>query len=174
MTAYDPMGYVNADGQCGLPLCSHQHQQNLVLDPSFYQRCDDFFDCYKTVTQHPTLPIPPSSGSSELGNALVDISMLEPQPMSRASISLPSPPLPSQPAPKHKPSEDEIGLNPEKRHGVTASSQPFSPMVPLGSPLLTDDHAHSMREDQGSFHVSMSSMAHTSTPLYRHSSLYHY
>jgi hypothetical protein len=170
-TTYDPTGYVNADGQYGLPL-GNQHQQNLVSDPSVYLRCDDSFDHYETATQHPTLPIPPSSGSSELGNALVDISTPEPQSTSRASISLPSLPLPSQPAIKHEPSEGAIGPNPVKiEYGATASGQPFSPMTPL----LPGDHApYTKEEDQEPLHVPTSSMARASTPLHGHSSLRHH
>jgi hypothetical protein len=171
---YDPTGYVNADGQYSLPLGS-QHQQNMVSDPSVYLRCGDSFDHYETVTQHPALPLPPSSGSSELGNALVDISTPEPQSTSRTSISLPSLPLPSQPAPKLEPSEGVIGLNPVKtEYGATASGHPFSPMTPLGSPSFTGDHAPYMKEeDQEPLHVT-SSMPRTSTPLHGHSSLRHH
>jgi hypothetical protein len=175
-TTYDPTGFVNADGQYGLPLGHSQHQQNLVSDPSVYIRCNDSFDHYETVTQHPALPVPPSSGSSELGNALVDISTPEPQSTSRSSISLPSLPLPSQPAPKLEPSEGAIGLNPVKtEYGATASGQPFSPMTPLGSPSLTGDHASYIKEeDQEPLHVGIPSMPRTSTPLHGHSSLRHH
>ena len=68
-----PAGCADADGQCSYPLGS-QDQQYLVSDPSVYLSCDGSFDHYETVTQHPALLIPPSSGYSELGNALVDIS----------------------------------------------------------------------------------------------------
>jgi hypothetical protein len=170
-TTYDHPTYFSADGQYCMPLGS-QHQQNLVSDHAGYLRCDDSFDHYETVTQHPILPIPPSSGSSELGNALVEISPPEPQPMSRASITLPSLPLPSQPAPKHDPSEGAIGPNPVKtEYGVTASGQPFSPMTPLDSPSLTSDHGPYIKEEiQDQFHVG-SSMPRASTPLHGHSSL---
>ena len=170
-TTYDHSGYVNADGQYGLPLGS-QHQQNLVSDPSVYLR--DSFDHYETVT-HPALPIPPSSGSSELGNALVEISAPEPHSTSRAPISLPSLPPSSQPAPKLEPSEVTIGLNPVKNeYGATASGQPFSPMTPLGSPSLAGDHApYTKEEDQEPLHVGPSSMPRASTPLHGHSSLRH-
>jgi hypothetical protein len=95
-TTYDHRtGYLTADGQYCMPLGS-QHQQNLVSDHAGCLRCDDPFDHYEPVTQHPILPIPPSSGSSELGNALVETSPPEPQPMSRASIAL-SPVSPSPP-----------------------------------------------------------------------------
>ncbi len=173
-TTYDPAGYVNPDGQYGLPLGS-QHQQNLVPDPSVYLRCDDSFNHYETVTQHPALPIPPSSGSSELGNALVEISTSEPQSTSRAPISLPSLPLTSQPAPKREPSEGATGLSPVKtEYGATASGPPFSPMTPLGSPSLTGDHvSFKKEEDQEQLHVSTSSMPRASTPLHGHSSLRH-
>ncbi|KAF8497370.1 hypothetical protein F5888DRAFT_277043 [Russula emetica] len=155
MTTYDPTGYINADGQYGLPLGS-QHQQNLVSDPSVYLRCDGSFDHYETVTQHPALPVPPSSGSSELGNALVEISTPEPQSTGRTSISLPSLSLPSQPTPKQEPSEVVIGLNPVKT-----------------DPSLTGDHAPYMKEeDQESLHVG-TSMPRASTPLHGHSSLRH-
>jgi hypothetical protein len=177
-TTYDPMGYVNANGQYGfkLPLGS-QHQQNLASDPSVYPRRADSFDHYETVTQHPALPIPPSSGSSELGNALVDISTPEPQSMSRTSISLPSLPLPSQPAPNLEPSEGAIGLNPVKtEYGATAIGQPFSPMTLLGSPSLTNDHApytKDSEEYQEPLRVG-TSMPRTSTPLQGHSSLHYH
>ena len=88
MTYDHPTRYLTADDQYFMLLGS-QHQQNPVWDHAGYLYCDE------TVTQHPILPIPPSSGSSELGNALVEISPTEPQPMSRASIAL---------APKHDPS----------------------------------------------------------------------
>jgi hypothetical protein len=173
-TTYDPTGYVN-DGQYGLPLGS-QHQQNLVSDPSVYIRCDDSFDHYETVTQHPALPVPPSSGSSELGNALVDISTPEPQSTSRSSISLPSLPLPSQPAPKLEPSEGAIGLNPVKtEYGATASGQPFSPMTPLAAHRsLVTMRSYIKEEDQEPLHVGIPSMPRTSTPLHGHSSLRHH
>ena len=156
-----------------MPL-GNQHQQNLVTDPSVYLRCGDSFDHYETVTQHTALPIPQSSGSSELGNALVDISTPEPQSTSRTSISLPSLPLPPQPALKHEPSEGAIGLKPVKtEYGATASGQTFSPMTPL-SPSLSCDHAPYMKEeDQESFHVGTSSMPRASTPLHGHGSLRH-
>lgn len=161
-TTYDPTGYINADGHYGLPLGS-QHQQNLVSDPSVYH---DSFDHYETVTQHSSLPISSSSGSSELGNALVDVSTPEPQSTSRSSISLPSLPLPSQPTPKLEPSEVVIGLNPVKNeYGATASGQPFSPMTPLGSPL-----PYTKEEDQESLHVGT---PRASPPLHGHSSLRH-
>jgi hypothetical protein len=170
-TTYDPTGYVNADGQYGLPLGS-QHQQNLVSDHSDYLRCSDSFDHYGTVTQQPTLPIPPSSGSSELGNALVDISTPEPQSTSRTSISLPSLPLPSQPVPKLEPAEGAIPVKTE--YGATASGQPFSPMTSLGSPSLTGDHAAYMKEEDQEPLIGTSSMPRTSTPLHGHSSLRHH
>jgi hypothetical protein len=157
-----------------LPLGS-QHQQNLVSDPSVYLRCGDSFDHYETVTQHTVLPIPPSSGSSELGNALVDMSTPEPQSTTRSSISLPSLPLSSQPAPKQEPSEGVIGLNPVKtEYGATPGGQPFSPMAPLGSPSLTGDHAPYMKEeDQEPLQVGASSIPRAPTPLHGHSSLRH-
>jgi len=170
-TTYDPTGYVHADGQYGLPFGS-QHQQNLAPDPSVYLRCDDSFDHYETVTQQPALPIPPSSGSSELGNALVEISTPEPQSTGRTSISLPSLPLPPQLVPKREPSEGAIPVKTE--YGATASGQPFSPMASLGSPSLTGDHApYKKEEDQESLHVGTSSMPRASTPLHGHSSLRH-
>jgi hypothetical protein len=145
-----------------------QHQQNLVSDPSSYLRCDGSFDHYGTVTQHPILPVPPSTGSSELGNALVEISSAELQPTSRTSIALPSLPLPSQPATKHEPCEGTIGLIPIKNeYGVTA----FSPMTPLDS---TGDHAPFIKEeDDEQAHVGNSSMRRDSTPLHGHGSLCH-
>lgn len=144
----------------------------MVSDHSAYLRCGDSFDHYESVTQHPVLPIPPSSSSSELGNALVEISNPEPQSTSRSSISLPS--LPSQPAPKREPSEGVIGLNPVKtEYGATPSGQPFSPMASLGSPSLTGDHAPYKEEDQEPLHVGASSMPRTSTPLHGHNSLRH-
>jgi hypothetical protein len=171
-TSYDPTGYFTADGQYCLPLGS-QHQQNLVSDPSGYLRSDASFDHYETVTQHSNLPIPPSSGSSELGNALVEISSPKPQPMSRASITLPSLPLPSHPAIKLEPSEGAIGLNPVKtEYGVPHSGQSFSPMTPLDSPSLTSDHApYTKEEDQEQHHVGASSMPRASTPLRGHGSM---
>ena len=171
-TSYDTSGYFTTDGY-GLPL-GGQHQQNLVSDPSCYLRCDGSFDHYGNVTQHPILPIPSSSGSSELGNALVEISSAEPQPTSRASIALPSLPLPSQPIPKHEPCEGTIGLNPIKaEYGATASGQPFSPMTPLDSPSLTGDHSPYIKEEDQEQHVGTSSMRRASTPLHGHGSLRH-
>jgi hypothetical protein len=165
-TTYDPTGYINADGQYGLPVGS-QHQQNLVSDPLAYLHCDDSFDHYETVTQHPALPAPPSS-FSELANALVNISTPEPRSTSRSSISLPSLPLPSQPTFKLEASEGVIGLNPIKNENcATASGQPFSPMTPLGSPSPYKE------EDQESLHVGTPSIPRTSTPQHRHSSLRH-
>ncbi len=148
-------------------LLGSQHQQNLVSDPPVYLHYDDSLDRYKTVTQNSALPIPPSSDSSELGNALVEISTSEPQSTSWSSISLPSLPLPSQPAPKLKPSEGVIGLNLIKNeYGATASCQPFAPMTPLGSPSLSGNYAPYMKEeDQESPHVGTTSMPRTSTPL---------
>jgi hypothetical protein len=169
-TTYDhTTGYFAADGQYCMPLGS-QHQQNLVSDHAGYLRCDDSFDHYETVTQHPILPIPPSSGSSELGNALVEISPPEPQPMSRASIALPSLPLPSQPAPKHDPSEGAVGHPVKTEYGTTASGQPFSSMAPLGSPSLTSDHAPYIKEEVQDHFLSM---PRSSTPHHGHSSLRH-
>jgi len=164
---YDTTGYFTAEGQYCMPPGS-QHQQNLVSDPSSYLRCDGSFDHYGTVTQHPILPVPPSSGSSELGNALVEIPSAEPQPTSRTSIALPSLPLPSQPATKHEPCEGLIGLNPIKtEYGVTA----FSPMTPLDS---TGDHVPFIKEeDDEQAHVGTSSMRRDSTPLHGHGSLCH-
>ena len=166
-TTYDTTGYFMGEDQYCLPLGS-QHQQNLVSDPSSYLRGDGSFDHYGTVTQHPIHPIPPSSGSSELGNALVEISSAEPQPTSRTSIALPSLPLPSQPATKHEPCEGTIGLNPVKtEYGVTA----FSPMTPLDS---TGDHSPYIKEeDDEQSHVGTPSMRRASTPLHGHGSLCH-
>jgi hypothetical protein len=167
LTTYDRTGYINADSQYGLPLGS-QHQQNLVPDPLVDLRCDGSFDRYGTVTQHPALPVPPSSGSSELANALGDISTPEPRSTSRSSISLPGLPLPSQAAPKLEASESVIGLNPVKNeYGATASGQPFSPMTPLGSPSPYKE------KDQESLHVGTPSIPRASTPLHGHSSLRH-
>jgi hypothetical protein len=129
-----------------LPLGS-QHQQNLVSDPSVYLRCGDSFDHYETVTQHTVLPIPPSSGSSELGNALVDMSTPEPQSTTRSSISLPSLPLPFQPSPEHEPSEGVIGLNPV--------------------------NSEYTKEGQEPLHVGASSILCASSPLHGHGSLPH-
>ncbi|KAI0301390.1 hypothetical protein BC826DRAFT_1101988 [Russula brevipes] len=69
---YDPTGYFSADGQYCLPH-DGQHQQGLASDSSGYIRYDDALDHYGPVGQHPVLPIPHSSSSSELENALVDI-----------------------------------------------------------------------------------------------------
>jgi hypothetical protein len=123
-TTYDPTRYINADVQYS-------------------------FDHYETIA-HPALPIPPASGFSELGNALVESSTSEPQSTSRSTISLPSLPLPSQPPPKHEPSE-----------GVSSS-------------LLTGDYSPCMKEEgQEPLHVGTSSMPRSSTPLHGHSSLRH-
>ena len=72
---YDPTGYMNANGQYGLPLAS-QRQQNLVSDRSVFLRSDGSFDRFETGTQHPTLPVPPPSGIVVVGNK-VGISVQE-------------------------------------------------------------------------------------------------
>jgi hypothetical protein len=155
---YDPTGYFTTDGQYCLPLGS-QLQQNLVSDRSDYLRSGAPLDHYETVTQHPNLPIP-SSSFSELGSALVEISSPKPQPMSHASITLPRLPLPSQPAPKHDPSEGAI-VNPVKTEcGVFHSSQSFSPVTPLDNPSITP-----YTKDQEQLHVGASLMPRASTPL---------
>ena len=173
-TTYDPTGYFTADGHYCPPL-DGQHQQGLVSDPSGYLRCDDSFDHYDAVTQHSVLSIPPSSSSSELGNALVEIHPSEPQ-QGRASIALPTLPLSSQTAPKHDSSETAVGLISVKtEYGTAAGGQRFSPMTPLNSPSLTSDHAppYIKEEEQEQHHVGNSSMPRSSSPLHGHGSLRH-
>ena len=149
-TTYEPTGYFSADGHYGLPL-DGQRQQSLVSDPSGYLRYDDSFEHFRTVTQHAPMPIPPSSTSSELGNAL-----LEPQQMGRASIALPGLPLPPQIATKHDSSENSV----KTEYGATASGQPFSPMTPLESQSFAGDHAPYIKkeEQEEQLHVGNSSM----------------
>ncbi|KAI9447236.1 hypothetical protein F5148DRAFT_1344699 [Russula earlei] len=153
---YDPTGYFSSDS----PYSSlhGQHQQNLVSHPTGYLRCGDSFDHYDAINQHPVLSIPPSSSSSELGNALVEVPSPETQSMSRASIALPA-------LPKHDPSEGALGLNPVKsEYGATSSGQSFSSMPSLNSP----------RKDPGQqVHVGSSAMARPSTPMHGHGSLRH-
>jgi len=173
-TTYDPTGYFTADGHYCPPL-DGQHQQSLVSDPSGYLRCDDSFDHYDAVTQHSVLSIPPSSSSSELGNALVEIRPPEPQ-QGRASIALPTLPLSSHAAPKHDSSETAVGLISVKaEYGAAAGGQSFSPMTPLNSPSLTSDHAppYIKEEEQEQHHVGNSSMPRPSSPLHGHGSLRH-
>src|SRR5579863_5824126 len=93
-TTYEPMGYLPTDGHY-LSLDA-QHQQSLVSDPSGYLPCDDSFEHFGAITQHSAMQIPPASSSSELGNALIEIHSSEPHQMGRASIALPSLPLPPQ------------------------------------------------------------------------------
>ena len=164
------MGYLSTDGHYGLPLDA-EHQQSPVSCPSGYLCCDDSFGHFRVVTQHSATSIPPPSSSSELGNALVEIHSLEPQQMGRASIALPSLPLPPQTTPKHDSSEGAVGLNSIKsEYGATASGQPFSPMTSLDSPSLTGDHTTYIKkeEDQEQLNVGNSLMPRRSSPLHGH------
>jgi hypothetical protein len=129
---YESTGRFSADG---LSL-NAQHQQSLVSDPSTYLRYGDSIEHYDAVTQHSVMPIPPSSSSSELGNALIEIRSSERQQLGRASIALPS--LPPQTAPKHDPSESAVVVN--TKFGATTIGQAFSPMTPLDSPSLSGGH----------------------------------
>ena len=73
-TAYDTTGYsTTATNGYSLPLGS-QHQQFHVSESSDHLHCDGFFAYYGTIAQRPISPIPSSCGSSELYNALVEIS----------------------------------------------------------------------------------------------------
>jgi hypothetical protein len=66
---------------------------------------------------------------------------------------------------KDDPPDSAIGLSPvEAGYGTTTSDQPFLPMTPPRSPLLTSDHGPYQKEDQGQFHASISSMPRTMTP----------
>ncbi|KAH9973596.1 hypothetical protein BGW80DRAFT_1252136 [Lactifluus volemus] len=83
---YGPMGYFGPDGRRNSPPGT-QHQPGLILGVRF----DDMFgDYYDQFTQHPMPSIPPSPTSSELGNALMEITSPEPQAISRSSIALPT------------------------------------------------------------------------------------
>ena len=118
--------------------------------------------------------IPSSPGYSELGNALVENSSTEPQPVGHASIALPGLPLPSQPTPKHEPCGGTIGLNPiTAEYGATDSGQSFSPMIPLSSPSLTGDHSPYIKEGDQEQHIGTSSMRRAPTRLHGHGSLRH-
>jgi hypothetical protein len=162
-TTYESTGYFSADGHYGLPLDA-QHQQSLASDPSTYLRYDDSIEHYNAVTQHSVMPIPPSSSSSELGNALIEIRSSEHHQMGRASIALPS--LPPQTAPKH----DEGAVVIKTEFGATTIGQAFSPMTPLDSPSLSGGHASYIKEEeQEQLHLGNSSMPRRSS-LHGHGS----
>ncbi|KAH9956349.1 hypothetical protein BC827DRAFT_1270998 [Russula dissimulans] len=160
---YDPSGYLPTDVSYYTQF-DGQHQQSLVSDPSAYLRYDDSFD-YEAISPHPVLPIPSSSSSSELGNALVEVPSPEPQPMSRTSIALPT-------LPKHNSSESPVVKT--EYGATTANGQQFSPMTPLTSPSVTGDHAPYIKEeDSEPLHVGTSSIPRSSTPIHVHGSLRH-
>jgi hypothetical protein len=162
-TTYDSTGYFSADGHYGLPLDA-QHQQSLVSDPSTYLRYDDSIEHYDAVTQHSVMSIPPSSTSSELGNAIIEIRSSEHQQMGRTSIALPS--LPPQTAPKHDSSEGAVVVKTE----FGAIGQAFSPMTPLDSPSRSGGHASYIKEEeQEQLHLANSSMPRRSS-LHGHGS----
>jgi hypothetical protein len=171
---YDP-GYFTSDGQRSSPL-DGQHQQSLMSNTSGFLRYDDSLDYYDHFTQHPIASIPPSSTSSELGNALMEIPSSESQQqhMSRSSIALPTLPTPPHSVPKREPSEAVVGLNPVKNeYGTTTSGQPFSPMIPLDT-LLPGGHApYPKEESQEQLHVGSSSMPRPATPLHGHDPPHH-
>ena len=172
---YDSVGYFSVDGHYCSPL-DGQHQQSLISDPSGYLRGDGSYDQFDGVAQHSIVAIPPSSSSSELGNALVEVHAPESQQMGRASIALPSLPVSTQPAPKHESNESTVGLTTVKtEYGTTAIGQPFSPMTPLGhSPSLSSDRAPYIKEEeQEQRRVGNSSMQRPSSPLHGHGSLRH-
>lgn len=174
-TTYDSVGYFSVDGHYCSPL-DGQHQQSLISDPSGYSRCDGSFDQFDGVAQHSIVSIPPSSSSSELGNALLEVRAPETQQVGRTSIALPSLPVSTQPAPKHESSENGAGLTTVKtEYGTTASGQSFSPMTPLDhSPSLTSDRVPYIKEEeQEQRHVGNSSMQRPSSPLHGHGSLRH-
>lgn len=156
-TLYDPMAYFMPDGQSCSPLDS-QHQQSLVSNTSGFLPYDDSFDRYDQFTQHPISPVPPTSSSSELGNALMEIPSPE-HHHGPHSITLPTLPTQSHSAPKRDPSEGIVGIKSE--YGT--SGQPFSPMTPL------DSHApYPKEESQEQLHVGSSSMPRPPTPLQGH------
>ncbi|KAI0298404.1 hypothetical protein B0F90DRAFT_1734227 [Multifurca ochricompacta] len=99
----------------------------------------------------------------------------ESQPISRASIALPSLLADSPPAPKRDPSETVVGLHPVKtEYGMTTNGQLFSPMTPLNSPPLTGKHAPYLKEEsQEEVHHGGLSMPRPSTPVYPHGHLHH-
>ncbi|KAH9995895.1 hypothetical protein BJV74DRAFT_299543 [Russula compacta] len=142
--------------------------------PSGYLRCDDSFDRHNTVVQHPMLPLPSSSSSSELGNALGEIASPDAQTMNRALIALPGLPRASQTAHEHdsQTSESTIGHNPVKtEYDATAGGQSFSP---LNSPSVTGDHVpYTKEEDQEQMCAGTSSMPRSSPPLHGHGFLRH-
>ncbi len=176
----DSVGYfsqLSVDSHYCSPL-DGQHQQSLLVisDPSGYSRCDGSYDQFDGVAQHSIVPIPPSSSSSELGNALVEVHALETQQIGRAPIVLPSLPVSTQPAPKHESNESTMGLATVKTEYVTTTvGQPFSPMMPLGhSPSLSSDRAPYIKgEEQEQRRVGSSSMQRPSSPLHGHGSLRH-
>lgn len=116
------------------------------------------------------------SSSSELGNALVEIHSSEPQQMGRTCNALPSPPLPSQTAPKHDSCEGAVGLNSIKTEYVTTTSgQPLSPMTsPEGpGPSLSMTHMIKEEEDREQLSVGNSLMPRCSSPPHGHGSQPH-
>jgi len=98
-----------------------------MSDSSGYLRYDDSFDYYDAISQHPVLPIPPTSSFSELRNALVEV----PQPMSRTSVDLPT-------LPKHDSSKSRVA---KTEYGATANDQPFSSLP------VTGNHVPHMKGD---------------------------
>jgi hypothetical protein len=155
------MGYFGPDGQRNSPPGA-QHQPSLISGVRF----DDMFgDYYEQFPQHPMPSIPPSSTSSELGNALMEITSPEPpQPISRSSITLPTLPTPSHSAVKCEPSEAVGGLNPVKNEfGATVNGQAYSPMMPLDNSLLAGGQPPYPKEESRE-----PSMPRPPTPLHVH------
>jgi len=149
------MGYFGPDGQRNSPPGA-QHQPSLISGVRF----DDMFgDYYDQFPQHPMPSIPPSSTSSELGNALMEITSPEPQAISRSSIALPTLPTPSHSAVKREPSEAVVGLKNE----FGANGQAFSPMMPLDNSLLQGGQPPYPKEESREL-----SMPRPPTPLHVH------
>ena len=136
------MGYFSVNGHNCL-LLDGQHQPSLVPDPSC---CNGSVGQFDTIARDSILLIPPSSSSSELGNAVLEVRAPETQQVGGTSIALPCLPVSTQPAPKHKSSENAVGKTTIKtEYGTTASGRPFLLMMPLDhSPNLPPRNSSSL------------------------------
>jgi hypothetical protein len=148
------MGYFFSENCRYGPPFNVQHPQSLVSDPSAYLCFDDSFEDFYAITQHSVMPSPPSSDSSELGNALGEIQHTQPQRISHADIALPGLPPLSQVAPNCDPLGGSFGLDVVKTgHGMTASGQRLSPISPLDSLSPTDHMPDTKEEGQEELHI---------------------